>query len=83
MQPTKDGIIRLVPDYTEIKLGNRSEWIRVQWKITRGFFNLHILVDLDTRLILAFSLTDMKDCDSAQLGIRGVIWRQVCAFLPV
>ena len=54
-QPSKDGIIRPVPDYTGMKIGNRGERIRVKWKVNGGFFKLHILVDLDTRRILGFS----------------------------
>ena len=59
--------IRLVPDSTRVKLGNRGEWISVKWKVARGFFKMHILVDLDTRRMLAFSLTYMKGGDAAQL----------------
>ena len=59
--------IRLVPGSTGVKLGNRSEWISVEWKVKRGFFKMHILVDLDTGRIPAFSLTDMKGGDAAQL----------------
>ena len=56
-QPPKDGIIRSVPDYMGMRIGNRGEWIRVKWKANGGFFKLHILVDLDTRRILGFSDT--------------------------
>ena len=59
--------IRLVPDSTGVKLGNRGEWLSVKWKVARGFFKMHILVDLDTGRILAFSLTDVKGGDAAQL----------------
>ena len=59
--------IRLVPDSTGVKLGNRDEWFSVKWKVARGFFKMHILVDLGTKRILAFSLTDMKGGDAAQL----------------
>ena len=59
--------IRLVPDSTGVKLGSRGGWLSVKWKVARGFFKMHILVDLDTRRILAFSLTDVKGGDAAQL----------------
>ena len=59
--------IRLVPDSTGVRLGNGGEWLSVKWKVARGFFKMHILVDLDTRRILAFSLTDVKGGDAAQL----------------
>ncbi|MCE2507704.1 MAG: transposase, partial [Nitrosopumilaceae archaeon] len=59
--------IRLAVDSTGIKNSNRGEWIRVKWNVRRGFFKMHILVDVDTRCILEFCLTDMNGGDAAQL----------------
>lgn len=56
-----------VVDSTGLKLSNRGEWIRVKWNVKRGFFKLHILIDLDTKRILAFRLTDMNGGDAANL----------------
>ena len=64
---TPDRTITLMPDSTGVKLDNRGEWIRVEWKVKRGFFKMYILADLDTKRILAFSLTDMKGGVAAQL----------------
>ena len=61
------GKRRFVVDSTGIKLSNRGEWIRVKWNVKRGFFKLHILIDLDTKRILAFELTDMNGGDAANL----------------
>ena len=61
--------IRLAPDSTGMKHGNRGEWMRVKWNVKRGFFKLHILVDIDTRRILAFSITDMNGGDAEQLPV--------------
>ena len=61
------GKRRFVVDSTGIKLSNRGEWIRVKWNVKRGFFKLHILIDLDTKRILAFELSDMNGGDAANL----------------
>ena len=66
-RPEPGKTVRLVVDSTGIKNGNRGEWIRVKWNVKRGFFKMHILVDLDTRRILEFCLTDMNGGDAAQL----------------
>ena len=39
----------------------------MKWNARRGFFKMHMLVDLDTRRILQFCLTDMNGGDAAQL----------------
>ena len=51
----------------EIQNSNRGEWIRVKWNVKRGFFKMRILVDVDTRRVLEFCLTDMNGGDAAQL----------------
>ncbi|MCE2509051.1 MAG: hypothetical protein J4G04_07150, partial [Nitrosopumilaceae archaeon] len=58
--PEPGSAIRLAVDSTGIKNSNRREWIRVKWNVKRGFFKMHILVDVDTRRILEFCLTDMN-----------------------
>ena len=65
----KEGVLRVAIDSTGIANSNRGEWIRVKWNVKRGFFKLHILVDLDTRRILAFALSDMNGGDAAHLPI--------------
>ena len=64
-----DGVLRVVVDSTGVANSNRGEWIRVQWNVKRGFFKLHILVDLDTRRILAFAMSDMNGGDAAHLPV--------------
>ena len=66
-RPEQGSTVRLVVDSTGIKNSNRGEWISVKWNVKRGFFKLHILVDLDTLRILEFRLTDMNGGDAAQL----------------
>ena len=65
----KEGTRRIASDSTGMKTANRGEWIRVHWNVKRGFFKFHILVDIDTRRILAFSLSDMNGGDAAHLAI--------------
>ena len=39
----------------------------MKWNVKRGFFKMHIPVDVDTRRMLEFCLTDMNGGDAAQL----------------
>ena len=39
----------------------------MKWNVKHGFFMMHKLVDLDTRRILEFCLTDMNGGDAEQL----------------
>lgn len=66
-EPPKDGVVRLAADSTGMKMGNRGEWLRVMWNVNRGFFKMHVLVDLDTRRILAFSMSDVNGGDGQRL----------------
>lgn len=66
-EPTRDGVVRLAADSTGMKTGNRGEWLRVMWNVNRGFFKMHVLVDLDTRRILAFSMSDVNGGDGQRL----------------
>ena len=81
--------IRLVPDSTGVKLGNRGEWLSVKWKVARGFFRMHILVDLDTGRMPDFGPTDVKGGDAAQLpdllcgALGGYVGRGVSLPEPV
>ena len=65
----KEGVLRVAVDSTGIANSNRGEWIRVRRNVKRGFFKLHVLVDLDTRRILAFALSDMNGGDAARLPL--------------
>ena len=51
-------------DSTGLKQHNRGEWIRQKWQVRRGFVKLHILVDVDTKKILAVRVTDDRTGDS-------------------
>ena len=58
--------VRLAVDSTGLKQHNRGEWIRHKWKVRRGFVKLHVMVDVDTKKILAV-LTDDRTGDSPML----------------
>ena len=76
-RPEPGSAVRLAVDSTGIKNSNRGEWIRVKWNVKRGFFKMHILVDVDTRRILEFCLTDMNGGDAAQLpGMMGGLLKE-------
>ena len=59
--------IRPVPDSAGVKPGNGGGWIRVEWKVKRALFRMHIPADLDTWRIPDFGPTDVKGGDAAQL----------------
>ena len=49
------------------KAAQQGEWIRHKWKIRRGFVKLHVMVDVDTKKILAVQVTDDRTGDSPML----------------
>ena len=59
--------IRLAIDGSGIVPSTRGDWIRHVWKVKRGFIRLSILVDVDTKMILAFSITDESVGESPRL----------------
>ena len=59
--------IRLAVDSTGLKQHNRGEWIRHKWKVRRGFVKLHVMVDVNTKRILAVQVTDDRTGDSPML----------------
>ena len=60
----KGTAIRFAVDSTGLKQHNRGEWIRQRWKVRRGFVKMHVLVDVDTKKILAVRVTDDRTGDS-------------------
>ena len=52
--------VRQAADASGLQQHNRGEWIRKKWRHRRGFVKIHILVDIDTRQILALRVTDEK-----------------------
>ena len=58
-------------DSTGIKVTNRGEWIRKNWKgkERRGWIKVHIAVDVKTKELLAIEVIDEKtaDCETSRL----------------
>lgn len=65
----KDGnhTTRLSIDGSGLVPAARGHWIHHKWKVKRGFIRLSILIDIDTKQILAFSVTDETVGESPQL----------------
>ena len=68
---SKTSTVRVIPDGTGMTPGNRGEWIRKTHKLRRGFIRLSVMIDQDTREILAFRISDEKTGDMPQL--KGLI----------
>ena len=63
---SKNGMLRLIPDGTGLAPSTRSEWIHHKHKVKRGWIRLSIMIEHDTRKILAFRVTDERIGDSPQ-----------------
>ena len=57
----------MIADATGLKQHNRGEWIRKKWKVRRGFVKMHLMVDADTKQVLAVSVTSDAVGDSTEL----------------
>jgi hypothetical protein len=54
---TSDDMIISV-DASGIKVANRGEWMRERWKRRRGYVKIHFAVDITTKNIVSFEVTD-------------------------
>ena len=59
--------VRFAAGSTGLKQHNREEWIRYKWKVRRGFVNLHVMVDVDTKRRLAVQATGDRTGDLPML----------------
>jgi hypothetical protein len=69
-------------DASGIKVANRGEWIREQWKKRRGYIKIHFAVDIATKSIVSFELTDEGVGDHKKFkevvyhaGVQGMVRR--------
>ena len=62
---TDDMIISV--DASGIKVSNRGEWIREKWKRRRGYLKIHFAVDVKTKNIVSFEVTDESVRDNKKL----------------
>ena len=58
----------LALDASGLKQHNRGEWMRAKWRVRRGFVKMHVLVDTETKKILALEVTDDSVGDSSMFG---------------
>jgi hypothetical protein len=65
MHSNEDVIIAV--DATGIKVSNRGDWMRHQWKRRRGFLKIHIAVNVKKKRILALQVTDDRVGDGRML----------------
>ncbi len=45
-------------DSTGIKVTNRGEWMREQWKVRGGWIKVHAMIDVETNQFLGLEITD-------------------------
>ncbi len=57
----------MIADAAGLKQHNRGEWICKKWKTRRGFVKMHLMVDADTKQVLAVSVTSDAVGDSTEL----------------
>ena len=56
--------VRMATDSSGLQRNDRGEWITKKCKLKRGFVRVHVLVDVDTRRVLALKVTDEKTGDA-------------------
>ena len=61
---TSASRFRCAVDASGLEQHNTGSWITRKWKVRRGFIKIHILIDVDTKKILAFKITDETVGDS-------------------
>ena len=54
-------------DATGMKVSNRGEWMREKWKVRRGWIKVHVVVDVNTRRLIALEITDERIGDGKML----------------
>jgi transposase len=58
--------IVIAVDSTGIKVHNRGEWMREKWKRRRGWIKIHFAVDIETKQIVAYEVTDEQIHDNGK-----------------
>ena len=59
-----DDVILAVDARRRIKVSNRGDWMRREWKRRRGYLKVHIAVDTKRKRILALEVTDERVGDA-------------------
>ena len=58
--------IVIAVDSTGIKVHNRGEWMREKYKRRRGWIKIHFAVDVETKQITAYEVTDEQVHDNKE-----------------
>ena len=61
-------VLCLIPDATGLAPATRSDWIHHKHRKARGFIKLSVMINQETREILAFRVTDERKGDSSQFN---------------
>ena len=61
------ALVHLAVDSPGLKQHSRGEWIRHKWKVRRGYVKIRVMIDVDTKKILAVQVTDGRTGDSPML----------------
>ena len=61
------ALVHLAVDSPGLKQHSRGEWIRHKWKVRRGYVKIRVMIDVDTKKILAVQVTDDRTGDSPML----------------
>jgi len=58
--------IIIAVDSTGIKVHNRDEWMREKYKRRRGWIKIHFAVDVETKQVVAYEVTDEQVHDNKE-----------------
>ena len=61
-----NDVLCLIPDATGLAPATRSDWIHHKHRKARGFIKLSVMINQETREILAFRVTNERKGDSSQ-----------------
>jgi len=50
-----------------MKVSSRGDWMRLKWKVRRGWIKIHIAVDTKTKKLLSLEITDERTGDGHML----------------
>jgi hypothetical protein len=54
-------------DTSGVKVPERGEWMRAKWRRRRGFFKIHLAVDVETKQIVVLEVSDERTGDGGLL----------------
>jgi len=63
----EDESITIAVDASGLKVSNRGDWIRRNWRSKKGYLKVHIVIDVKTNRIVALEITSEKIGDNRKL----------------